>query len=204
VADLIARETGYVESGIAGKIGPANAGRRRFFRWAVAAALVIASGIGGVAWHRHHQAEEAAEYLAANRPLFNQMIATCDAPATDDGDALPAADRDQVKRTLSAKLGRAVPVPDWAAQGWRLARAGVGRVGQHPAALLRYENGQRHVLLVSLPATAYTGEEGEEPEPYQYTVSDHVVCGLIRDGGLHCIVCNAQTSMDEVARLKIE
>jgi hypothetical protein len=208
VAELIARETGYIESraDVAGTIGPAKAGGRRFFRRAVAATLLIASGIAvGVAWHRHHQAEEAAEYLAANLPLFNQMVATCDAPAGDDGDALPVADHEQVKRALAAKLGRAVPVPDWTAQGWRLARVGVGKVGTHPAALLRYENAGRHVLFVSLPASAYSGEEGEEPAPYRYTVADHVVAGVVRDGGLHCVVCDCgKTPGDEVAKLKVD
>src|SRR5690348_3090324 len=44
--------------------------RRSPARWiAAAAVLLLASALGGFAWHRHHLAEEAEEYLAANLPL---------------------------------------------------------------------------------------------------------------------------------------
>ena len=33
--------------------------------------------------------------------------------------------------------------------------------------------------LVSLPASAYKGEEGEDPEPYEYTVDGHPLAGAV-------------------------
>ena len=176
-------------------------------RWfALAAALVLAVGGAALLLHRHHRLAEDAEYLAANRPLFDAMIrAQCDpagrAAAAAD---LPVDDRDGLRKLLAQRLRRPVPVPDWAGKGWRLAAASVGSIANHRCAELCYENGGRKILFVSLPADAYSGHEGEEPEPYQYSVDGHPVAGFVRDGGLHCIIGAPDVPLSEVADLKVD
>ena len=171
-----------------------------------AAILLVASLGGGYLRHRHHEAEEREEYLAANLPLFNDMIRAHAGTAGSTPETLMVSldDRDGVRKSLTTKLGRAVPVPDWRATGWRLAGAWVGIVGKHHAAQLRYENAGRSILFVSLPAAAYSGHEGEEPEPYEYTVGGHSIWGFVKDGGLHCVVGDRVMTPGEIAGLKVD
>jgi hypothetical protein len=60
------------------------------------------------------------------------------------------------------------------------------------------------LLFVSLPAGAYKGDQGEDPEPYEYTVGGHVLAGFVRDGGLHCVIGGAGVTADEVGGLKVD
>lgn len=203
VADLIRRETQLDQQDVPLVI--AKSGSRRATRWfALAAGLILA--IGGTAFlmHRHHRLAEEAEYLAANRPLFDAMIRAQRDPASHAAVTLPVDDRDGLRKALAQRLSRPVPVPDWAGKGWRLAAASVASIANHNCAELRYENGGRKILFVSLPAAAYTGHEGEEPEPYQYSVDGHPVAGFVRDGGLHCIVGDADVPLSEVVDLKVD
>jgi hypothetical protein len=173
-------------------------------RWiAAAAVLFVLFGTGATLWQRRlrHEHEEA-EYLAANLPLFKEMIRA--GQAGGGAEAFDVTDRVTLRRTLSARLGRAVPVPDLSTQGWRLSTATVGPIGPHRGARLSYENAGRTLSFVSLPARAYTAETGEEPEPYAYVVDDRVVAGFVRDGGLHCFIGGAGVTKDEVARLKVD
>jgi len=203
IAGLIARET-------QGAPSPRVERRLRLnFTWVAAAAaiLMVVSLGGGYLWHRHHEAEEREEYLAANLPLFKDMIRAHG--AAPDGPeiaavASPLEDRNGLRKALAEKLGRAVPVPDWRQKGWQLIEAGIGPVGGHAAAELRYQNAGRTILLVSLPASAYSGHEGEEPEPYEYTIDGHEVWGFVKDGGLHCAVGGPGVTPGDVADLKIE
>ena len=154
--------------------------------------------------HRHHRVAEDAEYLAANRPLFDAMIRAQRDPARRAAVDLPVDDRDGLRKALAQRLSRPVPVPDWAGKGWRLAAASVGSIADHNCAELRYENGGRAILFVSRPAAAYSGHEGEEPEPYRYCVDGHAVAGFVRDGGLHCIVGDVDVPLSEVVDLKVD
>lgn len=201
VAGLVARETQ------AAPLRPVRPWRARLAWVAMAAAILAVASVGAVyLWQRHHEAAEREEYLAANLPLFTDMIrehGRSDA-AGFDALAMPLDDRDGVRKSLAAKMGRSVPVPDWREKGWRLTRAGVGAVGKHAAAELRYENAGRAILLVSLPADAYSGHEGEEPEPYEYTVDGHPIAGFVKDGGLHCAIGGKGVTPRELADLKID
>jgi anti-sigma factor RsiW len=179
------------------------------YRWVASAAaiLLVASLAGGYAWHRHHEAEEREEYLAANLPLFRDMIRVHGGGSDASGFAAvtsPLDDRDALRKMLTEKVGRAVPVPDWRKKGWQLIAAGIGPIGRHAAAELRYQNAGRTILLVSLPATAYSGHEGEEPEPYEYKVDGHAIWGFVKDGGLHCAIGGPGVTSRDVADLKIE
>lgn len=204
IAGLIARETQ------AAPAPPrAERSRRINFTWMAAAAaiLLLVSLGGGYVWHRHHEAEEREEYLAANLPLFKDMIRV-QGGASNVSEftavASPLNDRDGLRKVLSEKLGRTVPVPDWRQKGWQLIGAGIGPVGGHAAAELRYQNAARTILVVSLPASAYSGHEGEEPEPYEYTVDGQEIWGFVKDGGLHCAVGGPGVTPGDVADLKIE
>ena len=201
IVDLIERETG---GGVPLRLTP-RPFRTRWMRWAVAALIALAATVaGGYLWHRHHEAEEREEYLAANLPLFNDMIRAADAPPAANSELAPTADHDALRKLLESKLGRRVPVPDWRPRGWTLASATLSPVGKHSAALLCYHNAGRKVVLVSLPATAYKAEEGEEPEPYEYTVDGHPLAGFVKDGCLNCVVGDRSLTPSELAGLKVE
>jgi len=171
-------------------------------RWlAVAACVLIAAGTAVVIYQRHHQANEQQEYLEANRTLFNDMI------KTEQGQGVAAeavtvalTDREALQKALSARLGRSVPVPDWQPRGWTLASAAVGPVSGHPASQLRYTNGQRQLLLVCLPAQAM--KNGDEEDKYEYMVQGHPVAGFIKDQSLNCVIGDANSSLDEIVKLK--
>ena len=203
IAGLIARES---------QPAPAVRAESRWrlnFQWIASAAaiLLVMSLAGGYVWHRHHEAEEREEYLQANLPLFRDMIRVYGGTPEASGFAAvtsPLDDRDALRKRLTEKVGRAVPVPDWRQKGWQLIGAGIGPVGRHAAAALRYQNAGRTILLVSLPASAYSGQEGEAPEPYEYTVDGHEVWGFVKDGGLHCAVGGPGVTSRDVADLKIE
>jgi hypothetical protein len=203
MAELVSRETR------GGGGGPAALPlfKRPVVRWVAAAAvLLIVAGGGGVLWQRHLHEVEEAQSLAANLPLFHAMIDAQQSAGASGEQPLTATldDRDALRNALSARLGRPVPAPDWRDKGWRLASAAVGRVGAHSAALLRYENGGRRILVVSLPAGAFVNHEDEEPHPYTYAVKGHTIVGFVKDGGLHCAVGDLSVAARELEQLKID
>src|SRR3954467_4395980 len=127
IAGLITREAQAVP---AMRPGVANRWRLNFTWIAAAAAILLVVSLGGgYAWHRHHEAEEREEYLAANLPLFKDMIRVHGGVPGETGFATvasPLDDRDGLRKVLTEKLGRTVPVPDWRQKGWQLIGAGIG------------------------------------------------------------------------------
>src|SRR4051812_34212580 len=89
-------------------------------RFAVAASILVAFGLGMIVQQVRHEAHEREEYLAANQGLFRDMIAVHSGNDAGGGaQPLPTGEslatlRDQA----SAKLGRFVPMADLAARGW--------------------------------------------------------------------------------------
>jgi hypothetical protein len=186
-------------------------------RWALAAAaaaaalILLALTAGPTLLRDFRESGEQRAELAANLPLFHEMVRAHRAPAP--ARPLPVTDRAALRASLSAELGRPVPVPDWRARGWHLASATMGPVGAHTAAHLRYENAGRTLLFLSLPATAYS-EPGHEhgdhhdhaagPEIYRFTVCNHAITGFVRDAGLHCTVGDRAATTAELAALKVD
>jgi hypothetical protein len=204
IAELVLRET-----------APARriARPRRTLRWALAAAaLMLLAVTAAPALLRHYrESREQRAELAANLPLFHEMVRAHRAPAP--ANPFPTTDRAALRASLSAVLGRPVPVPDWRARGWHLASATIAPVGAHTAAQLRYQNAGRTLLFLSLPASAYTDpghEHGDhhdhaaEPEIYRFTVCDHAITGFVRDAGLHCTVGDRAATTAELAALKVD
>jgi hypothetical protein len=168
-------------------------------RLAVAAAIALAFGLGMVFQHARHEAEEREEYVQANQGLFREMVAAhsgADAAAADvqplpaDGGAAPLRDR------VAAKLGRFVPLPDLAAQGWQLKSAALRQFHGAPAASFVFGRGGRRLTVLSLPSSLYAF--AREGQTYQTVTDGHPISGFIAGGGVHCVVGDASTPLSDV------
>jgi anti-sigma factor RsiW len=212
ISDLLARETSKTTQ--TRETTPSSIPiRRPILRWTLAAAAILLVGVAlPVLWRHHLEQRERDEEMAANLPVFQAMVETFNQPAAPAAD-LPVTDPAALRTTLSTKLGRPVPVPDWSAKGWRLTSATIAPVASHPAAQLRYENGNRKILFLSLAANAWKeADEGEEhaehkdhaePELYEYTLANHPIVGFTRDAGLHCTIGDTTFTAKDLISLKV-
>ena len=184
---------------------PAARGRAWFIgRWlAVAAAIVLAFVLGMQVERVQHEAHERVEYLEMNRELFREMIAAHTGADADTAKPEPlavAGGPASAREQAAAKLSRFVPLPDLAAQGWKLESAALRQFHASPIASFVFARpGGGKVTLLSMPANLYAF--ARDGETYETTVDGHPIAGFIRGGGVHCVVGDASTPLSDVAAL---
>jgi len=173
----------------------------RAIGWALAACLVLGVSAGFYVHHANEKAEHE-RYLADNLGLFNEMVATQGKPAAGPL-VLQVASQGSIadlKAQIAKEVGREIPSPDLSQAGWTLAEASVIPFRNKKAGRFDYRNGDRHVMLISLPATLLYG--AEEDEDYAYTVEGHPIAGYVSKGGLHCVIGGAGESLNDMVALR--
>jgi hypothetical protein len=172
----------------------------------VAAAIVVAFGLGMHVQHVRHEAEERAEYLELNRGLFREMIAAHTGADADTAAAqpLPAAGGPaSIRDRAAAKLARFVPSPDLAAQGWALESAALRQFHAAPAASFAFARpgDGRRVTVLSMPASLYAF--ARDGETYDTVIDGHPISGFIGGGGVHCVIGDASTPPADATALRV-
>ena len=175
-------------------------------RLAVAAAIVLAFGLGMRFEHVRHEAEERVEYLEMNRGLFLEMIAAHTGADADTAAARPlavAGGPAPVRERAAAELARFVPLPDLAAQGWTLQSAALRQFHAAPAASFVFTRpgDGRKVTLLSMPATVYAF--ARDGATYDTVVDGHPISGFIRGGGVHCVIGDRSTPQSDATALRV-
>jgi hypothetical protein len=168
-------------------------------RFAVAASIVAAFGLGVLTHRVVHKYGEAQEYIEANDGLFRAMIAAHQGTFTRPEAFGPVSDPALLRQQLADRLAHEVPLPDLSAQGWALREAAVVQVGALPAARCVFARGGSTLTLLSLPSAAFAS--AEDGETYQTVVDGHPLAGFIRGGGVHCVVGDANTPLGDVTPL---
>ena len=127
-----------------------EAGRRpRQLPWQVAAAVVLALGLGtGGGWWLHGRVQPTEVGIAALAKQASESYAVF-APDRERPVELRAADSAVLVHWASARLGREVTVPDLSEQGYRLMGGRLVPTPQGAAMLFMFDNdgGSRLVLL---------------------------------------------------------
>jgi hypothetical protein len=191
-------------TGIAGTIGPSRA-IVRARRWAIAACVILALG-GGTSWYLHelNERHENEEYVEANRGTLKAMVAMHGAPVSA---SLPASDRIEkladaraVQGEVSDRLQRRVPCPDLAGSGWKLASAAMVSFRSQPAVRFDFDNAGHRATLISVPGMIFNNPDDDDT--YDAMIDGHPISGYVTRGGVHCIVGDADISLDEITALR--
>ena len=106
-------------------------GRRPVLRWAQAAVVLLALGIGGGAWWLREEQNTSGDLTHAAAAAYLAGTATL-APASN------AADRDHLTEDIAAHLGVRVAPPDLSKFGFDLVGGQLLSSSDHPAAQLIY------------------------------------------------------------------
>lgn len=124
-------------------------------RRAAAAAIVLALGVGGLGgWLAHGPERPPTEIGRLGVEAATTYRIVNAGGAGPAGNAIPVADRAELRATMAERLGRRVPLPDLSAMGYRLVDGRTVAAIYGPAAMLEYRDDEGNRLTVYLQPMA--------------------------------------------------
>jgi hypothetical protein len=162
---------------------PARMRIERPVMWQWAAAAMIMVGLGGlvarVNWERHHPV--GGQTLAAMVKIHDYC---CREGNKHQQKEIPQESFALIGQTMAQKLEK--PVLAANLEGWKFVGAAMCPINGKNSAHLVYHRGGQRLSVFSLPASACdkVREGGSGCE----VISDHVVAGFAKTGGVYCIV----------------
>ena len=140
------------------RAGDSGSGRRTAAAWSrLAAACVLAFGVGGVATGWWYSAQDAA--TQSTRDLFASHWRALAAAAPVD---VVSSDRHTVKPWFAGKVAIAPRVQDFAEQGFPLAGGRIDYVGTQRVPVLVYRHGQHVIDVFILPRGSAPPRDAQE------------------------------------------
>ena len=169
-------------------------------RLAVAAAIVVAIGLGAVTYTTWHKAVLRREYLEANEGLFRGMIAAHRGQTAGGTQGFGSLnDPRRLRDLVAARQGHDVPVPNLSSHGWSLERAELVSVRELPATRFVFTRGTTSLTLLSMPSGAFAG--AEDDTSYQTVVDGYPIAGFVRGGAVNCVSGDANTPLSDITPL---
>lgn len=158
--------------------------RRPFFHQAIAAVLLVGLSVALVMVWRSNRKDPYNEAYAIPNSLYKAMVTQHEARAAQ-------AEKDTVTQLasvtqLAKQLGRGILAPDLTKDGWTFEGGAVRTWASGQVAQLYFSKGESRISVLSMPASVAKG--AKEGYTYQTTFSGTPIAGVVKEGGLHCLI----------------
>jgi hypothetical protein len=167
-------------------------GRSAGFRYAAAAIVLLAVGVGVWEWGPW-RAKQNTTYVFKLRPqLLDAMVEAHDAEvasADHTTAGVPQNNFTAMAERLKQDVGHSVLAADLGKDGWKFEGASEDTIAGQKASHLLFARGKDTLSLVSLPGSLVTA--ANEGAWYQHGWKGHAVVGFKKSGGLHCLIATS-------------
>lgn len=162
--------------------------RRPFFRQAIAAVLLVGLSVALVIVWRSNRKDPYAEAYAIPNSLYKAMV-------NQHEERGAQVEKDAVTQLASAtqlakQLGRGILAPDLTQDGWTFEGGAIRTWASGQVAQLYFSKGQARISVLSMPASV--AASAKEGYTYQTTFSGTPIAGVVKEGGLHCLIGSDQ------------